>query len=224
MKRGRCVVAPPTFSREQAVWGPHSSAARGNEHYKAGAARLCCRSHFCRMQHACDMNSKAVDLTQVFKTKRIGNPLLFVIPRLAAWRWLYFRVASVGRVSQATVSLRETLERRLDVKLDCPFRQATKLRRFASVIIAGWHSGRCCFFVASTSEASRRGRRRFVRGDSTRTQLLRRQASKNLAGRSFDPKRTSRCRRAPCQSLDFFKDLIGRRHGGYIAASSLPSR
>ncbi len=154
MKRGRCVAAPPTFSREQAVWGPHSSAARGNEHYKAGAARLCCRSHFCRMQHACDMNSKAVDLTQVFKTKRIGNPLLFVIPRLAAWRWLYFRVASVGRVSQAIVRLRETLERRLDVKLDCPFRQATKLRRFASVIIAGWHSGRCCFFVASTSEAS----------------------------------------------------------------------
>jgi len=79
------------------------------------------------MQHACDMISKAVDLTQVFKTKRIRNPLLFVIPRLAAWRWLYFRVASVGRVSQAIVRLREILERRLDVKLDCPFRQATKL-------------------------------------------------------------------------------------------------
>ncbi|MGA7580302.1 MAG: hypothetical protein WBW59_03240, partial [Pseudolabrys sp.] len=27
-----------------------------------------------------------------------------------------------------------------------------------------------------------------------------------------------------CQSLNFFKDLIGRLHGGYIAASSLPSR
>jgi hypothetical protein len=36
--------------------------------------------------------------------------------------------------------------------------------------------------------------------------------------------RTSRCRRALCQSLDFFKDLIERLHGGYIAASSLPSR
>jgi hypothetical protein len=34
----------------------------------------------------------------------------------------------------------------------------------------------------------------------------------------------SRCSRAPCQSLNFFKDLIGRLHGGYIAASSLPSR
>jgi hypothetical protein len=28
------------------------------------------------------------------------------------------------------------------------------------------------------------------------------------------------CSRAPCQSLNFFKDLIGRLHGGYIAASS----
>ena len=37
-------------------------------------------------------------------------------------------------------------------------------------------------------------------------------------------KPTSRCRRARCQSLNFFKDLIGRLHGGYIAASSLPSR
>ena len=87
------------------------------------------------MQQACNMNSEAIDLTQDFKTKRIGNPLLFVIPRLAAWRWLYFRVASVGRVSQAIVRLREILERRLDVKLDCPFRPATKLSRFASVIV-----------------------------------------------------------------------------------------
>ena len=37
-------------------------------------------------------------------------------------------------------------------------------------------------------------------------------------------KQHSRCRRAPCQSLDFFKDLIGRLHEGYIAASSLPLR
>jgi hypothetical protein len=27
-------------------------------------------------------------------------------------------------------------------------------------------------------------------------------------------KPTSRCRRARCQSLNFFKDLIGRLHGG----------
>ncbi len=64
---------------------------------------------------------------------------LFVIPGHAARRWLYFRVAPVGRVSQAIVKLREILERRLDVKLDRPFRHATKLRRFASIIITGWH-------------------------------------------------------------------------------------